>query len=123
MPRTRTTNVAASPAAAAETVVAAIAPGAIPAGEVADAVDLEATLDLTVGTAGTAVTVRIRRGVDTTGAVLATFGPFTAVAGNRMNLTAAAPDNEVNQGYVVTVQVTAATAASAINAANITAVW
>ena len=123
MPRARTNAVAGSPAAAAETVIAAIAPGAIPAGLAGDPVDIEGTCDMTIGATGTAVTLRIRRGVDTTGAVLATYGPFTAVAANRNNFTCAVSDVEAGLGYVLTAQVTGGSAASAVNAANLTAVW
>lgn len=123
MPRQRTTAVAASPAAAAETVVAAIAPGAIPAGLAGDPVDLEGTVDLTVGATGNAVTLKIERGQVAGGAAIATFGPFTAVAANRYNFTINATDNETNLGYVLTVTVAAATGASVVNAANLTAVW
>lgn len=124
MPRQRSTGIVGSPAAAAETVVAAIAPGAIPAGQQGDPVDLEVTLDLTIGTSGTAVTVKIETGTVAGGTILATHGPFTAVAANRMNFAMQATNPAENYtGYVVTVTVTAGAAVSTVNNVNLSAVW
>lgn len=124
MPRARSSAVVASPAAAAETVVCTLPGVSVRAN---DPIDLDASLDLTIGTTGNAVTIRVRRGVDTTGAVVATFGPFTAVAANRnnysLNASDALPGDAAGQQYVVTVQVTAATAPSTVNAASIDAIW
>lgn len=124
MPRSRSNAVAGSPAAAAETVIATLAGLVLPSN---DPVDIEGSCDVTVGTTGNAATLRIRRGADTTGTVLATYGPFTVVAANRVNLTINAVDTQVpelsGQGYVLTLQITAATAISTVNAAYLGALY
>lgn len=124
VPRLRTTTVAASPSDATETVVAAIAPAAIPSGLTGDPVDLSAVVDVTAQAAATAVTVKIRRGTDAAGTVLATFGPATlAAASARAVIPAKATDQEKNLGYVVTVTMVGAGGASTVNNINLTAIY
>lgn len=124
MPRSRSGVVSGSPAGAAETVIAALTGMNVLHDSV---VDLEATCDVTVGTTGNAATLRIRRGADTSGVLIATFGPFTVVAANRVNLTCNATDAQIGElsgfGYVVTLAVAAATAVSTVNAVYIGAIY
>jgi hypothetical protein len=116
MPRTRSTVVVASPAAAAETAVCTISQLVLPSN---DPVDLEGMVDLTIGTAGVSVTLKIERGAAAGGTVVATGGPYTAVAGNRMNLSINGSDLQVPEisgiGYVLTVTVGSASAVSTVN--------
>lgn len=111
------TTVVASPALAAETTIAQIV-----LGSVADAgtqIDLSGWAAFTVGTAGTAVRMRIRSG-SITGTVVADSGALTG------GIAAAAlvaqdvegvdtPGDVASLVYVLTLQVTAATAASTVS--------
>lgn len=120
MQRTRQTASAVNVVTVAETV--AVATPAIDA-SAGDPVDIEATLDVTVGGGGTSITVKVERGGAVGGAVVATFGPYTVVAGNRVNLSVNATDQQpgdvAGQQYVVTVQVTAAAGNSTVNNAYV----
>lgn len=124
MPRTRSSTVVASPAAAAETAICTIGNMAIPASNV---VDLEGSVDITIGTAGTSVTLKLERGSVAGGTVVATFGPFTVTAGNRYNFSINTSDSQANElagaAYVLTATVANATAASTVNAVNVNAIW
>lgn len=124
MPRSRTNNVSASPAAAAETVIAAITGMTIQHDSV---VDLEASCDVTIGTAGTGATLKLVRGAAVGGVTVVTFGPFTVAAGNRVNLTVNATDLQSLEssglGYVLTLTVVAATGVSTVNAVYVGAVY
>jgi hypothetical protein len=79
---------------------------------------IEATIDLTIGTGGTTVTLKIERGTAAAGTNVQTIGPLTAVAANRVQYTIIAldtPGQVVSQQYVCTVTVGAATGNSTCN--------
>lgn len=81
-------------------------------------IQFDGNINMTVGTAGTAVTVRVRRGVDTTGTLIGVAQAQTVAAGNTVNIPIAELDTVVvqqNVTYVVTVQQTAATANGTVN--------
>lgn len=114
----RTTTVVASPAAAAETIIASLAV----AGDmvVAQGARLEGWAALTVGTNGTAVTFRIRR-TDAAGAVVVTTGPLTGgiAAAGLIAQDIMGFDTGIvlpGQVYVLTAQVTAGSAPSTVSA-------
>ena len=119
-----TTTVVASPAAAAETIIAQTAPvGNL---TVVSGVDLTGWAAYTVGTSGTAVRFRIRQ-TDVVGTVKADTGALTGSQHGAAILTAddvegfdAAP--AVGQVYVLTMQVTAGSAASTVSAVKLRAV-
>ena len=117
MPRGRSAVIVASPAAAAETAICTV--GALTLG-VQDVVDIEGSVDITIGASGTAVTLKVERGAVAGGAIVATFGPFTVVAGNRYNLGINCFDvqqtEQQGQAYVLTATVTAGAAQSTVNA-------
>lgn len=117
-------TVAASPAAAAETAVCTVK--GITSRGGSGSVSLSGAVDLSIGTAGTAVTLRIRRGDTTAGTAVATAGPFTVTATDRYPLQVEgldAPGEIAGQDYTLTVQVTSATAASTVNAASLSALY
>lgn len=92
-----------------ETVVATLA-GISP--RAADSrVELDGWVQLTIGAAGTAATVRVRRGTDTTGVLVGEGNPQTAAAGNNVAIPINVEDapGEGTFTYVLTVQQTAAT--------------
>lgn len=117
-------TVVASPAAAAETVVCEI--DGVTTRTADGEVQLDAGCQLTIGTSGTAVTLRIRRGSDITGVLVAAGGADTATAGNTRNHLLHAIDRPGmvdGQGYVLTAQVTGATAASTVQATALSALY
>lgn len=124
MPRNRSNTVQGSPAGAAETAIAILAGLDIGLG---NPVDLEGTVDVTIGANGTAVTLKLERGSAAGGVIVATYGPFTAVAANRYNFTINGVDTQAaelqNQSYTMTITVTAATAQSTVNAVYLGALY
>lgn len=110
MPRSRNTTTAVPVVTTAETALVTLPAITLQAG---NAVDLLSELDFTTGASTTAVTIRVRRGVDTTGTVVATIGPIAAAASTRINLPIVTSDVQnvdvAGQQYTVTVQQTAAT--------------
>jgi hypothetical protein len=109
-------TVAASPALAAETIIATLTVSGNVA--VQKAVYLESWAAYTVGTSGTAVTLRLRQ-TDAAGTVIATTGALTKTAAslyaddvNGVDTGATLP----GQVYVLTMQVTAGGAASTVSA-------
>lgn len=112
-----TTTVAASPAAAAETIIATLPKsfGGVP---MATGVYLFGWAAYTVGTSGTAVTFRIRQ-TDASGTVVSSSGALTRAATNLaaddINGLDTAPAAG-GQVYVLTMQVTAGSAASTVSA-------
>lgn len=118
-----TKTVVASPALAAETIIASLVVGSV--GDSSTVVDLSGWAAFTVGTTGTAARLRIRSG-GLTGAVVADTGALTG------GIAAAAlvaqdvegqdiPGEVASLGYVLTLQVTAATAGSAVSAVKLRA--
>lgn len=115
--------VVASPALALETIIAQLVVGAV--ADPSAFVDLSGWAAFTVGTAGTATRMRIRQG-SLTGTVVADTGALTG------GIAAAAlvaqdvegvdqPGEVASLVYVMTLQVTAATAASAVSGVKLRA--
>jgi hypothetical protein len=112
-----TTTVAASPALAAETIIAT---ATLPTGLIyATGVVVQGWAAYTVGTSGTAATLRVRQ-TNASGTVVASTGALT---GNHTAGTLAADDvngldtSPVASGiYVLTLQITAGAAASTVSA-------
>lgn len=113
-------TVVASPAGAAETIIAQVAvPGGI---TIVSGVLVSGWAAYTVGTSGTAVQLRIRR-TNVAGTVVANSGALTRAATNLaaddcMGFDALPPDGQL---YVLTMQVTAGAAASTVSAVEIIA--
>lgn len=109
-------TVAASPAGSAETTIASIT---LPANVVQEVgVELTAWAALTVGTSGTAVTLKIRE-TGTSGATIASTGALTATAANLIQVSAHGLDTAgvlPGQVYVATLTVTGGAAASTVSA-------
>lgn len=124
MPRSRSTAVVGSPAAASETAICTLPVSTFPDQAI---IDLHATVDITIGTSGTAVTLKVRQGSGTTGTTIATYGPFTVTAADRRSFSLVATDPNggalaTNQ-YTLTATVTAGAATSTVNAVELIAVW
>lgn len=124
MPRSRSTTVTASPAAAAETAITTILGLTLPPGDV---VDFDFTVDLTIGTAGVSVVLKLRRGTDATGTTVFTSSALTAVAGNHLALSLNTVDvqaaEQQNQAYTLTATVASASAPSTVNNVYLGAVY
>lgn len=124
-------TVQASPATNAETVVCQIT-GLASDIPVMSGVFLSGVASLTVGTSGTAVTVRIRTGTTAgAGTVVATTGALTGgvAAGNLLSQDLQGFDTAVTGGgspgttsYCLTVQVTGGAAQSTVSQANLVAI-
>lgn len=121
----QTQAITGSPAAAAETIVATL-----PAfGDIAASLGvwISGTIAFTVGTNGTAITLRVRRTnvagtvVLTTGALTATAATLIAPGFNAFDPITVAGLTLPGQVYVVTLQVTAGSAASTVSAASVVA--
>lgn len=115
------TTVAGFPGAAVETIVASFTLGgdlALMAG-----IYLWGFATFTVGTSGTAATLRIRR-TDTSGAIQANSGALTVAATNVVSPVVMGFDTQktlLTQVYVLTLTVTAAVASSTVTACEIRA--
>lgn len=118
----KSTAVAASPAAAAETVVCTLT---IPSDVQANAgVYLSGYIAFTVGTAGASATVKLRQ-TGTSGTTIQTSGAVTATAAALVDRAIVGFDTAPvlpNQVYVVTLTVGSANAASTVSAATLVAV-
>lgn len=121
-----TTAITGSPALAAETIIATLALTGFSDTAIVTGIDLSGWAAFTVGTSGTAVTLRIRQ-TNVAGTVVGDTGALTggvaaaALLGQDVMGFDAAPVLP-GQIYVVTLQVTAATAASAVSAAVLAAI-
>lgn len=94
----------------AETVLATVTP--ITTADATEQVTLTGTAQITAGTAATAITPRIRRGTDATGAVVGEGNPQTVAAGNTVDLSMNerdVPGPVAGASYVLTAQQVAAT--------------
>lgn len=115
----RSATVAASPAAAAETVVASTTfPGGIP---VKLGVIIIAYAAVTVGTNGVALTWKLRQ-TGTSGSTIKSSGALTAVATELVDETIVGFDTSpalTGQVYVLTLTVTSGSAPSTVSAAEI----
>ena len=116
------TTVVASPAAAAETIIASLAIPSFGDTTILSGVILTGYAAYTVGTSGTAVTLRLRQ-TNVAGTVVATSGALTKSAASLyaddINGVDAAPGVAT---YVLTMQVTAGAAASTVSAVILSAV-
>jgi hypothetical protein len=118
-----TTAVVASPAAAAETIITSLTIPAFGAEQVVQKIYLDGWAALTVGTSGTAVTLRIRE-TNASGTVVATTGALTAgiaaakLAAQGISGSDATPGVGV---YVLTAQVTNGAAESTVSAVSLRA--
>lgn len=117
-----TTTVVASPAAAAETIIASLAIPSFGDTTIISGVVLTGWAAYTVGTSGTAVTLRIRE-TNVSGTVVASTGALTRAATNLaaddVNGVDATPGVAT---YVLTMQVTGGAAASTVSAVLLLAV-
>lgn len=116
-----TTTVAASPALAAETTIATLT---LPTDIVVESgAFLFGFAAWTVGTSGTAVTLRIRE-TNISGNIIASTGAMTATAANLDSRTILGFDSSVAAAgtvYLLTMQVTGGAAASTVSAAELMA--
>lgn len=102
-----------------ETVLATLGPfNENQASQFSQGIAFDGNINLTVGTGGTAATVRVRRGVDITGALIGVAQAQTVTAGNTVNIPIAELDPtlvQVGVTYVITLQQTAASANGTVN--------
>lgn len=90
-------------------------------------VQLEWAFDLTNSSSGTTATVKVRRGNGITGALVTggnTWGPFTLVASNRLNISGMSwdiPGLEGGQVYSVTLTIAGNTGTPTINTVTLQA--
>ena len=118
-------NTPAAGQASAVTVVTTAETVAVTAGNIiapnqTPRVYLNGTLDITIGTGGVTLTVKLERGTVAGGTVVATWGPATVVAGNRYVIDVNAVDlpGEIHgASYVMTVTVGSASGNSTVNTA------
>ena len=116
-----TTTVVASPAAAAETIIAQVnSPSGFRA---AEQVWVDGWAAFTVGTSGTAVRLRLRE-TNVSGTVVGDTGALTGgvAAANLLAQDVAGLDTATVGVYVLTLQVTAGAAASTVSAVRLTVV-
>jgi hypothetical protein len=118
-----TTTVVASPALAAETIIASLTLNTDEA--IVSGIMLRGFAAFTVGTSGSAATLRIRR-TNVSGTVVATTGALTGgiAAGNLVAETILGFDTgaaQTGQVYVLTLQITAGGAASTVSAVELDA--
>lgn len=118
----RSTTVAASPAAAAETTICTVTVS----GDLATALGvlIIGAAAYTVGATGTAVTLRIRQ-TDTSGTVVFSSGAQTRTAANLHSDAVAGFDSgqvAARQVYVLTMTVTGGSGASTVSAATLVAI-
>lgn len=116
-----TTAVAASPATAAETVIATVNIPNFGDTVVTQKIYLEGWAALTVGTSGTTCNLRIRQS-SVSGSVVATTGTTTVTAANLIETSVRGSDATPGVGtYVLTAQIGAAAAASTVSAVQLLA--
>jgi hypothetical protein len=111
-----TTTVGASPALAAETIIGTLTIPAFVDTPIVSGIIVQGWAAYTVGTSGTAVTLRIRQ-TNVTGTVVASTGALTRAATNLAADDVNGFDSGAGVGtYVLTMQVTAGAAASTVSA-------
>jgi len=118
----RSVAVVASPAAAAETIVATLTVNTDES--IVEGIQLSGWAAYTVGTSGTAVTLRIRQ-TNVSGTVIASSGALTRAAASLQADKVEGFDTApalTGQVYVLTMQVTAGAAASTVSAVNLSAI-
>lgn len=125
MPILNSTAVVASPAGAAETVVAQVA-GVSPRGP-GQPVLLVATVDITTGATGTGLTLVWRRGPLVTSPLLGSYGPELTTAATRYVRNFAFVDqtepDAAGLTYSFDLTIGGASGASTVNAVSVTAAW
>lgn len=116
------TTVSASPALAAETTIASVTTQDLGGITVTQGIWLSGWAAYTVGTSGTAVTLRIRR-TNVSGTVVATTGALSKTAAQLYADDAQNVDTGGSgvQTYVLTMQVTGGATASTVSAVLLTA--
>lgn len=118
-----TTAITASPALAAETIIATLALTGFSDTAIVSGVDLSGWAAFTVGTSGTAVTLRIRQ-TNVSGTVVATSGALTGGIAAAALVAQDVEGFDAGAGvatYVLTLQVTAGGAASTVSATKLRA--
>lgn len=116
------TTVIASPALAAETVVASIT--LTTAATIVTGIQVQGWLAFTVGTSGVSARLRIRQG-SVAGATVCDTGLTTQVAANLTTLSVQGADAAAvlpNQVYVLTLIIGSGAAASTVSACQLTAI-
>jgi hypothetical protein len=119
-----TVAITGSPAAAAETIVATLNLPSFGGPTVVQKVYLDGWVSFTVGTSGTAVTLRLRQ-TNVSGTVIATSGALTGgiAAAGLVAQDIAGSDATPGVGtYVLTLQVTGGAAASTVSAVSLRAI-
>ena len=110
------TATAVTDGGATEKVVATLANVSTPGPEAE--VNLFGHVNITTGTAATAVVVKVRRGTDTSGTEVGTAETDTLAAGNKESIpfnVVDTPGDIAGESYVVTVTETSATADGTVN--------
>lgn len=117
-----TTTVGASPAASAETIIGTLVIPSFGDTTIMSGIILMGWAAYTVGTSGSAVTLRIRQ-TNVSGTVVVSTGALTRAAGNLAADDVNGVDATPGVGtYVLTMQVTAGAAASTVSALYLGAV-
>lgn len=118
-----TTAITASPALAAETIIATLTLTGFTDTAIVTGVDLSGWAAFTVGTSGTAATLRIRQ-TNVSGTVVATSGALTGGIAAAALVAQDVEGFDAGAGvatYVLTLQVTAGGAASTVSATKLRA--
>lgn len=116
----RTATVTGSPAAASETIIATLTLSSADLIQ-ATGIYLEGWCAFTVGTNGTAATLKLRQ-TDTSGTTIKTSGATTVTAANLLEMSIKGLDTAgviPGQVYVLTLTVTAGSAASTVSAVEL----
>lgn len=118
----QTTTVAASPTANAETTIATLTLSDFGDLAVVSGIQLSGWAAFTVGTSGTAVTLKLRQ-TSVSGTTVATTGALTATAANLDAFTVQGFDATPGVGvYVLTMTVTGGAATSTVSAVSLSAI-
>jgi hypothetical protein len=116
-----TSTVAASPALAAETIIGTLTLKDFGDAAIVSGIRLIGWAAFTVGTSGTAATLRIRQ-TNVSGSVVVSSGAITETATNLDEITVHGFDAAPGVGvYVLTLQVTAGATASTVSALHLSA--
>lgn len=119
-----TTAITGSPALAAETIIATLALTGFSDTAIVTGIDLSGWTAFTVGTSGTAVTLRIRQ-TNVAGTVVATSGALTGGVAAAALVAQDIEGFDAGAGvatYVMTLQVTAGAAVSTVSATKLRAI-
>lgn len=117
-----TQTVGASPTNDAETVIGTLTLADFNDIQIVNGVRLHGWAAFTVGTSGTAVTLRIRQ-TSVSGTTVVSSGALTATAANLVTASVAAKDAAPGAGvYVLTLTVTGGAAASTVSALHLGAI-